>query len=98
MHKTSKSQVKRFLNIRVPGVQLLHVPRPKLPTDVGILSSEYYLQLEAKMAKSLVKHVIKKHFRMKTVELESAKEKHISKLEVITVPIVFKNCHHQLLS
>jgi len=29
------------------------------------------------MAKSLVKHVIKKHFRMKTVELETAKEKHI---------------------
>ena len=49
------------------------------------------------MAKSLVKHVIKKHFRMKTVELETAKEKHISKLQVVTVPVVFKNCHHQLL-
>jgi glutaredoxin len=50
------------------------------------------------MAKPLVKHAIKKHFRMKTVELETAKEKHISKLQVVTVPTVFKNYHHQLLS
>lgn len=50
------------------------------------------------MAKSLVKHVIKKHFRMKTAELEIAIQKHISKLQVVTVPVVFKNGHHQLLS
>jgi hypothetical protein len=35
---------------------------------------------------------------MKTAELETAKGKHNPKLQVVTVPVVLKNCHYQLLS